>query len=284
MLNIEFAIVSNLIFISRTNFMFIWVEHEIFFINLGLGAVVVWLAFRGTHNILLYFIWAASSEKCVRACAKCTDSHHSTRAQSHRHLLVIETVYSIQWFFLRTAKYLVRLHECTSLSGPSLSTYARKHVLAWQGPYIDIYNLFYDSPCDEMPKFSDYLTLYLTCSNNLLVVDISKNIPWLDDAFRGVWSASTLFAQDCQSKYWALIWCDICAQQNLRSDCMFLTVRFGQFYSACVPIRLNLRLIRYGVLASDYSVHCAPFEQGIWFSRIYPTVSNESVSGQRMPW
>ena len=53
-------------------------------------------------------------------------------------LLSIDTFYSIQWFWKRTAKVLIRLHGCAGWSGPSLSTYAQRHVIARRVPIIAV--------------------------------------------------------------------------------------------------------------------------------------------------
>ena len=51
-------------------------------------------------------------------------------------LLSVDTFCSVQWFWQRTAKALIRLRGCASRSGPSLSAFARRHVFVWRGPYM----------------------------------------------------------------------------------------------------------------------------------------------------
>ena len=57
-------------------------------------------------------------------------------------LCYTDKVYSIQWFCKCTVKAQIRLRGCAGWSGPSLSTYARKHVSTWRGPAISIDNEF----------------------------------------------------------------------------------------------------------------------------------------------
>ena len=48
-------------------------------------------------------------------------------------LLSIRTFCSIQWFYLKTVKALIRLCGCAAWSEPSLSVYPRRQVYAWHG-------------------------------------------------------------------------------------------------------------------------------------------------------
>ena len=50
-------------------------------------------------------------------------------------LLSIDTFHSVQWFWQGTAIALIRLRGCSSWSGLSLSTYARRHIFAWRDPF-----------------------------------------------------------------------------------------------------------------------------------------------------
>ena len=52
-------------------------------------------------------------------------------------LLSSHTFFSIQWFYYRTVKALIRLRGCAGWSGPLLSAYSRWYVFRWRCPKED---------------------------------------------------------------------------------------------------------------------------------------------------
>ena len=81
------------------------------------------------------------AKNCLRTCAKSAGSHHPAHAQSITRAFArpppppppapLETFDNIQWFCMRSAKGLNRLHGCGTL----LSAYVWRHVFAWRGSY-----------------------------------------------------------------------------------------------------------------------------------------------------
>ena len=87
-------------------------------------------------NIIVIYMGRVKRKKCLRACAKCADSHYPTYAQRLIRAFALHwNIFSSKWFCLRIAKALIRLRGCAGWSGPSLSAYAWRHGLfAWRGP------------------------------------------------------------------------------------------------------------------------------------------------------
>ena len=86
----------------------------------------------------LTFIQVASSEKSAfeqvqKMQIQIILPMHKVSSQP---LLSIETFYNMQWFCLRTAKALIRLHKWAAWSRLSLSAYAVRQSFAWWSLYI----------------------------------------------------------------------------------------------------------------------------------------------------
>ena len=94
--------------------------------------IEIFLISQQIHFQWIHNIWAASSTKKKKK--KKNAFKHSQRVRIHiLHMcnliwafVTTETLYSIQWFCLRTAKALIRLHICAVWSGPSLSAHDQK--------------------------------------------------------------------------------------------------------------------------------------------------------------
>ena len=95
------------------------------------------LSFCCLNELLRHlFIWAAWS-KVPLSITQTVRMHiilHMCNVSSG-HLLSIRTFYSIQRFCLQTMKAPIRLCVCSGWSGPSLPTYAWRHIFAWCCPY-----------------------------------------------------------------------------------------------------------------------------------------------------
>ena len=62
------------------------------------------------NNIFRIMDRAPREKTCLRACAKCADSHHpAMRKDPSGHLFSIDIFLSIQWFCLQTVKVLIML-------------------------------------------------------------------------------------------------------------------------------------------------------------------------------
>ena len=77
-------------------------------------------------------IWATPSEKAFSSMRK---MHIQVHPKSHPGIFSLDTFYSVQWIYNRTANALIRLRGYAGWSGHSLCSYVRRQVFTWRGPY-----------------------------------------------------------------------------------------------------------------------------------------------------